>query len=68
MQYTESGVLVLLLRLAQQLYLDRTEEVLVALDLLSRLVSFNKVIIPGKSLLPFLPELFASFFAAGTYF
>lgn len=43
-EYTESGVLVLLLRLAQQLYLDRTEEVLVALDLLSRLVSFNKAV------------------------
>lgn len=49
-QYPQSGVLVLLLRLAQELYLDSTEEVLVTLDLLSRLVSFNMVIIPWKSL------------------
>ncbi|CAL5402245.1 unnamed protein product [Camellia sinensis] len=40
-EYTQSGVLLLLLRLAQELYLNSTEEVLVTLDLLSRLVSFN---------------------------
>ncbi|GMP64171.1 hypothetical protein CsSME_00025565 [Camellia sinensis var. sinensis] len=41
--YTQSGVLLLLLRLAQELYLNSTEEVLVTLDLLSRLVSFNTI-------------------------
>ncbi|KAL2254846.1 UNVERIFIED_CONTAM: hypothetical protein Sindi_0279300 [Sesamum indicum] len=39
--YTESGVLVLLLRLAQQQYAQNTEELIVILDLLSRLVTFN---------------------------
>ncbi|XP_057475806.1 uncharacterized protein LOC130763817 [Actinidia eriantha] len=43
-EYTQSGVLVLLLRLAQELYLDSTEEVLVTLDLLSRLVSLNMAV------------------------
>ncbi|KAL7002582.1 hypothetical protein U1Q18_003734 [Sarracenia purpurea var. burkii] len=43
-QYTQSGVLVLLLRLAQELYLDSTEEVFVTLDLLSRLVSNNMAV------------------------
>lgn len=43
LQYQESGVLVLLLRLAQQLYLQNPEELLVILDLLSRLVTFSKV-------------------------
>ncbi|XP_059647512.1 uncharacterized protein LOC132293878 [Cornus florida] len=43
-EYTQSGVLVLLLRLGQELYLENTEEVLVTLDLLSRLVSFNMAI------------------------
>ena len=63
MQYTQSGVLVLLLRLAQELYLDSTEEVLVTLDLLSRLVSLNMVIIFGNPSLQLgplvIPELFA---------
>ncbi|XP_011088558.1 uncharacterized protein LOC105169752 [Sesamum indicum] len=40
-EYTESGVLVLLLRLAQQQYAQNTEELIVILDLLSRLVTFN---------------------------
>ncbi|KAL0383983.1 UNVERIFIED_CONTAM: hypothetical protein Sradi_2792600 [Sesamum radiatum] len=39
--YTESGVLVLLLRLAQQQYAQNTEELIGILDLLSRLVTFN---------------------------
>ncbi|CBI37915.3 unnamed protein product, partial [Vitis vinifera] len=43
-EYTQSGVLVLLLRLAQRLYLDCNEEVLVTLDLLCRLVSFNTAV------------------------
>ncbi|XP_058213125.1 uncharacterized protein LOC131325082 isoform X1 [Rhododendron vialii] len=46
-EYGQSGVLVLLLRLAQKLYLDCTEEVLVTLDLLSRLVSFNMAVCHG---------------------
>lgn len=41
---TQSGVLVLLLRLAQKIYLDDIEEVLVILDLLSRLVTFNSAV------------------------
>ncbi|KAK4437676.1 hypothetical protein Salat_0101600 [Sesamum alatum] len=40
-EYTESGLLVLLLRLAQQQYAQNTEEQVVILDLLSRLVTFN---------------------------
>ncbi|KAL0334623.1 UNVERIFIED_CONTAM: hypothetical protein Sradi_4674200 [Sesamum radiatum] len=40
-EYSESGVLVLLLRLAQQQYAQNTEELIVILDLLSRLVTFN---------------------------
>lgn len=39
----ESGVLVLLLRLAQEFYVQNPEEVIVILDLLSRLASFNMV-------------------------
>ncbi|GMP64170.1 hypothetical protein CsSME_00025565 [Camellia sinensis var. sinensis] len=46
-EYTQSGVLLLLLRLAQELYLNSTEEVLVTLDLLSRLVSFNTAVCYG---------------------
>ncbi|XP_074329282.1 uncharacterized protein LOC141666927 isoform X2 [Apium graveolens] len=38
---TQSGFAVLLLRLAQKLYLDSTEEVLVIFDLLCRLVTFS---------------------------
>ncbi|KAG6709285.1 hypothetical protein I3842_06G125100 [Carya illinoinensis] len=40
-EYAQSGMLVLLLRLAQELYLDKSEEVFLTLDLLSRMVSFN---------------------------
>ncbi|KVH88159.1 hypothetical protein Ccrd_024450 [Cynara cardunculus var. scolymus] len=43
-EYTQSGVLVLLLRVAQEMYPDCSEEVLVTLDLLSRLVTFNKAV------------------------
>ncbi|KAK9070882.1 hypothetical protein SSX86_009450 [Deinandra increscens subsp. villosa] len=43
-EYTQSGVLVLLLRLAQEMYPDGSEEVLVILDLISRLVTFNKAV------------------------
>ncbi|MFS7891820.1 putative nucleoporin [Helianthus anomalus] len=42
-EYNQSGVLVLLLRVAQEMYPDGSEEVLVILDLISRLVTFNKV-------------------------
>ncbi|KAI3679077.1 hypothetical protein L6452_38385 [Arctium lappa] len=41
-EYTQSGVLVLLLRMAQEMYPDGSKEVLVTLDLFSRLVTFNK--------------------------
>lgn len=44
LQYTQSGVLVLLLRVAQEMYPDGSEEVLATLDLFNRLVTFNKVI------------------------
>ncbi|KAI3446215.1 hypothetical protein Pfo_002880 [Paulownia fortunei] len=43
-EYTESGVLVLLLRLAQELYVQNPEELIVILDLLSRLVTFNAAV------------------------
>lgn len=43
LQYTESGVLVLLLRLSQELYMKNPEELVITLDLLSRLVTFNTV-------------------------
>ena len=43
-EYTQSGVLVLFLRLAQRLYLDCNEEVLVTMDLLYWLVSFNATV------------------------
>ncbi|KAG8368145.1 hypothetical protein BUALT_Bualt15G0014600 [Buddleja alternifolia] len=43
-EYTESGLLVLLLRLAQDLYMKNSEELIVILDLLSRLVTFNKAV------------------------
>ncbi|KAL8060239.1 hypothetical protein ABFX02_02G012000 [Erythranthe guttata] len=43
-EYPESGVLVLLLRLAQQLYLQNPEELIVILDLLSRLVTFSTAV------------------------
>ncbi|KAG6410877.1 hypothetical protein SASPL_128950 [Salvia splendens] len=44
LQHTESGVLVLLLRLAKELYMQNPEEVIFILDLLSRLASFNTAI------------------------
>ncbi|XP_031379573.1 uncharacterized protein LOC116194815 isoform X2 [Punica granatum] len=40
-EYGISGVFVLLLRLAQQLYINRNEEVFHILDLFNRMVSFN---------------------------
>ncbi|MCH98469.1 nucleoporin Nup188-like protein, partial [Trifolium medium] len=40
-EYSPSGVYVLLLHLAQDMYLNNKEEVFYTLDLLSRLVSFN---------------------------
>ncbi|KAL6545953.1 hypothetical protein OROGR_009827 [Orobanche gracilis] len=43
-EYKESGILVLLLRLAQDRYMQNTEELINILDLLSRLVTFNKAI------------------------
>nr|XP_024933206.2 uncharacterized protein LOC107427578 isoform X2 [Ziziphus jujuba var. spinosa] len=43
-EYTHSGVLVLLMRLAQELYVDSSEEVLLTLDLLFRMVSFNTAV------------------------
>ncbi|KAK6136640.1 hypothetical protein DH2020_029623 [Rehmannia glutinosa] len=42
--YTESGVLVLLLRLAQAVYMKNSEELIVILGLLSRLVTFNAAV------------------------
>ncbi|KAL8556343.1 hypothetical protein ACS0TY_003962 [Phlomoides rotata] len=44
LQYTESGVLVLLLRLSQELHMQNLEELVTILDLLSRLVNFNTAI------------------------
>ncbi|KAH9623965.1 hypothetical protein KSS87_021079 [Heliosperma pusillum] len=43
-EYKQSGVLVLLLRLAQVLELDGSEEVVVILDLFNRLASFNMAV------------------------
>lgn len=43
-EYKQSGMVVLLLRLAQMLELDGNEEVLVVLDLFSRVVSFNMAV------------------------
>ncbi|KAJ7978575.1 Nucleoporin like [Quillaja saponaria] len=43
-QFAESGVFILLVRLAQEMYLNSNEEVLCILDLLSRLVSFNTAV------------------------
>ncbi|TKY67768.1 Nucleoporin NUP188-like [Spatholobus suberectus] len=40
-EYSPSGMFVLLLHLAQEMYLNSKDEVLLTLDLLSRLVSFN---------------------------
>ncbi|XP_073159038.1 uncharacterized protein [Henckelia pumila] len=55
-EYTESGMLVLLLRLAQELYTKNFEEVHAILDLLSRLTKFNMAVCyalmdAGKSVL-----------------
>ncbi|WJX51140.1 hypothetical protein P8452_37363 [Trifolium repens] len=43
-EYAPSGVYVLLLHLAQDMYLNNKEEVFYTLDLLSRLVSFNTAV------------------------
>ncbi|GJX61656.1 hypothetical protein Tco_0294556 [Tanacetum coccineum] len=43
-EYTQSGVLVLLLRVAQEMYPDGSEEVLATLDLFSRLITSNKAV------------------------
>ncbi|KAL5561138.1 hypothetical protein UlMin_030885 [Ulmus minor] len=43
-EYEHSGVLVLLMRLAQELYVDSNGEVFLTLDLLSRMVSFNTAV------------------------
>ncbi|XP_043708822.1 uncharacterized protein LOC122658035 isoform X2 [Telopea speciosissima] len=43
-EYTQSGMLVLLLRLARAFFSNSYEEVLVTLDLLRRLVSFNTAV------------------------
>ncbi|GAV84710.1 DUF3414 domain-containing protein [Cephalotus follicularis] len=43
-EYPLSAVVVLLLRLAQDMFRDRNEEVLPTLDLLSRMVSFNTAV------------------------
>ncbi|KAL6517393.1 hypothetical protein OROMI_033094 [Orobanche minor] len=43
-EYKESGIFVLLLRLAQDRYMQNTEELINILDLLSRLVTFNKAV------------------------
>ncbi|XP_057748155.1 uncharacterized protein LOC130967358 isoform X2 [Arachis stenosperma] len=43
-EYAPSGVFLLLLSLAQDVYLNNKEEVLCTLDLLSRLVSFNTAV------------------------
>lgn len=41
-EHTQSGVFILLLRLAQSLYFDCDREVIVTLDLLNRMMSFNQ--------------------------
>lgn len=51
LQYSQSGLLVLLLRLAQGTHLDSSDEVFAILDLLSRMVSFNVVIEFNSSVL-----------------
>ncbi|CAA0807688.1 Protein of unknown function (DUF3414 [Striga hermonthica] len=43
-EYTESGVLVLLMRLAQELRMQNSQDLIVILDLLSRLVTFNMAV------------------------
>ncbi|KAL3515020.1 hypothetical protein ACH5RR_021922 [Cinchona calisaya] len=53
-EYAQSGVVVLLFRIAQELFIESSEEVLVTLDLLSRLVTFsltvcNALMLTGKS-------------------
>lgn len=50
-QYTQSEVLVLLMRLAEELYFERNDEVLLILDLISRMVTFNTVFFFHHSLL-----------------
>ncbi|XP_071935327.1 uncharacterized protein [Coffea arabica] len=53
-EYAQSGVVVLLYHMAQELFIQNSEEVLVILDLLSRLVTFslsvcNALVLSGKS-------------------
>ncbi|KAH0977984.1 hypothetical protein GBA52_027703 [Prunus armeniaca] len=43
-EYTQSEVLVLLMRLAEELYFERNDEVLLILDLISRMVTFNTAV------------------------
>ncbi|XP_021609697.1 uncharacterized protein LOC110613074 isoform X3 [Manihot esculenta] len=43
-EYMQSGLLILLLRLAQEQYVESNEEIFLILDLLSRMVSFNAAV------------------------
>ncbi|CAN6544612.1 unnamed protein product [Malus baccata var. baccata] len=43
-EYKQSGVLVLLMRLSQELYFDRNDEALLILDLFRRMVTFNTAV------------------------
>eukprot|EP00257_Ricinus_communis_P020943 XP_015580313.1 uncharacterized protein LOC8265348 isoform X1 [Ricinus communis] len=43
-EYKQSGLLILLLRLAQELYLESNDDVFLTLDLLSRMVSFSTAV------------------------
>ncbi|KAM1863177.1 hypothetical protein ACFX14_003556 [Malus domestica] len=43
-EYTQSGVLVLLMHLSQELYFDRNDKALLILDLFSWMVTFNTVL------------------------
>ncbi|XP_058002713.1 uncharacterized protein LOC110643732 isoform X2 [Hevea brasiliensis] len=43
-EFTQSGLLILLLRLAREQYMESNEEVFLTLDLLSRMVSFNMAV------------------------
>ncbi|KAB2602656.1 nucleoporin NUP188-like protein [Pyrus ussuriensis x Pyrus communis] len=43
-EYTQSGVLVLLMHLSQELYFDRNDKALLILDLCSRMVTFNTAV------------------------
>ncbi|XP_065865698.1 uncharacterized protein [Euphorbia lathyris] len=43
-EYAQSGLLILILRLAQELYSESNDDVYLTLDLINRMVSFNKAI------------------------